>query len=151
MNNIKQLKPSKQSRYEQGYVNLKSCKKIFPQLKQEKVIYRSSYEKYFIIWLESCKKVKYWGSECLCIPYTSAIDGKIHHYYPDYFIELEDGTGVVVEVKPFNQTQKPINENSYAHKEYVKNISKWKAAQEFCNKKGYQFKIITEKTIDKLR
>ena len=49
MNKIKQLKPSKQSRYEQGYVNTKSCKKIFPQLKQEKVIYRSAYEKYFII------------------------------------------------------------------------------------------------------
>ena len=47
-NNIKQLKPRKNGRYNQGYINQLSCKKLFPQLKVENIIYRSSYEKKFI-------------------------------------------------------------------------------------------------------
>lgn len=34
-----------------------------------------------------------------------------HTYYPDYFVEMVDGTKIVVEIKPYNQTQKPVNEN----------------------------------------
>ena len=147
--NIKSLKPSKSSRYQQGYINASSCKKLFPELKCDKIIYRSSYEKKFMTWLESSSKVKYWGSECMKIPYIY-IDGKMHSYYPDYFIEMVDGSCVVVEIKPHNQTTKPINENCWAYKEYTKNMCKWKATKEFCEAKGYQFKIITEKTIDKL-
>lgn len=146
---IKQLKPSKKSRYDQGYINPTSCKKLFPTMTKQEIIYRSSYEKKFITWLESNKSVKYWGSECLKIPYLY-IDGKMHNYYPDYFIEMVDGSCIVVEIKPHNQTIKPINENCWAYKEYAKNMCKWRATKEFCDAKGYQFKILTEKSISKL-
>lgn len=146
---IKQLKPSKKSRYNQGYINPTSCKKLFPTMVKQEIIYRSSYEKKFITWLESNKSVKYWGSECLKIPYLY-IDGKMHNYYPDYFIEMVDGSCIVVEIKPHNQTIKPINENCWAYKEYTKNMCKWRATKEFCDAKGYQFKILTEKSISKL-
>lgn len=147
--NIKNLKPSKSSRYNQGYINPNSCKKLFPGLNNEPIIYRSSYEKKFIYWLENNKTIKYWGSECFFINYTSIIDGKIHRYFPDYFIEFIDGTKMVVEIKPYNQTHKPINENNiWANKEYMKNISKWKAAKEYCDARGYKFKILTENTIN---
>lgn len=148
--NIKSLKPSKSSRYKQGYINPNSCRKLFPELKYDKIIYRSSYEKIFMSWLENSSQVKHWGSECICIPYYSAIDNKYHHYYPDYFVEMVDGTGMVVEIKPLNQTTKPLNENCYAYREYVKNMCKWQAAQEFCKEKGYKFKILTEQTIQKM-
>lgn len=150
MKNIKNLKPSKSSRYKQGYINPLSCKKLFPQLKYDKIIYRSSYEKKFIVWLESNKSIKYWGSECFGIPYYYIVDEKNHTYYPDYFIEFEDGSFCVVEIKPSNQTTKPLNENCWAYKEYVKNMCKWAAAKEFCESKGYKFKILTEKTIEHL-
>ena len=39
---IKNLKPSRNSRYKQGYVNPKSCKKLFPSIIHEAIIYRSS-------------------------------------------------------------------------------------------------------------
>lgn len=146
---IKQLKPSKKSRYNQGYINPTSCKKLFPTMVKQEIIYRSSYEKKFITWLESNKSVKYWGSECLKIPYLY-VDGKMHNYYPDYFIEMVDGSCIVVEIKPHNQTIKPINENCWAYKEYTKNMCKWRATKEFCDAKGYQFKILTEKSISKL-
>lgn len=149
MKNIKNLKPSLNSRYSQGYINPSTCKKLFPQLRQESIIYRSSYEKKFIMWLENEKRVKYWGSECFSIPYRM-VDGKMHNYYPDYFVEMEDGECWVVEIKPYSQTQKPINENCWGYREYVKNMCKWKATQEFCKSKGYKFRIFTERTIEKI-
>lgn len=147
--NIKQLKPTKNGRYNQGYIDAKTCKKIIEGLGNQPIIYRSSYERKFIVWLENSNKVKSWGSECICIPYYY-IDNSTHRYYPDYFVELIDGTKMVVEIKPHNQTKKPKTDNSWAYKEYVKNMCKWKAAKEFCEKKGYQFKILTEKTINQL-
>ena len=65
---------------------------------------------------------------------------------------LKDSNGdkIVVEIKPYNQTQKPLNENCWAAKEYVKNKCKWGTAMEFCKTKGYKFHILTEKTINSL-
>lgn len=146
---IKDFKPIKDGRYSQGYINPSSCKKIFPQMKTEKIIYRSSYERKFIAWLENSEQVKNWGSECIRIPYLY-IDGKMHSYYPDYFVEMVDGTKMVVEIKPSSQTKRPVNENTWVGKEYRKNMCKWKATMEFCQAKGYKFKIITEKTINNL-
>lgn len=145
--NIKSLKPSRKSRYNQGYINPKSCKKLIDST--QPIIYRSSYEKRFMVWLESSSKVVRWGSECVCIPYLF-VDGKMHRYYPDYYIEFVDGSKMLVEIKPSNQTHAPVNENAWAAKEWTRNFCKWKAAQEFCEAKGLQFKILTEKTIDKL-
>ena len=102
-----------------------------------------------MIWLETSKDVKYWGSECFSIPYFY-IDGTTHRYYPDYFVEMMNGDKYVIEIKPKNQTQQPLNENCWAWKEYQKNLCKWRAAKEFCEKKGYQFKILTENTIKQL-
>ena len=150
MRNIKQLRPSKNSRYQQGYIDQSTCKKLFPQLKHDNIIYRSSYERKFIYFLENNKDVKYWGSECFSIPYYLIIDEKMHTYYPDYFIEMQDGTNIVVEIKPYNQTQKPVNENCWASREYIKNMCKWKATQDFCRAKGYKFRVLTEKTINQL-
>lgn len=147
--NIKNLSPSKKSRYRQGYIDPKSCKKLFDRLSNDKIIYRSSYELKFITWLENSSKVLHWGSECIRIPYLW-VDGTTHSYYPDYFVEMVDGTKMVVEIKPHNQTQKPLNENCWGAKEYAKNMCKWKATQEFCKAKGFIFKVLTEKTINQL-
>ena len=146
---IEQVKPHKNGRYKQGYINPSSCKKLFPQLKHTPIIYRSSYERDFIYWMENDRNVKFWGSECVEIPYYY-IDEKIHTYYPDYFLEMEDGTYMLVEIKPYNQTQKPVNENAWGYREYTKNMCKWKAAKEFCDSKGYKFRVFTEKTISRL-
>lgn len=145
--NIKDLKPSRRSRYTQGYVNPQTCKKLIDR--SNPIIYRSSYEKKFMIWLESCKRVVRWGSECVSIPYLF-IDGKTHRYYPDYYVEMDDGSKMLIEIKPANQTRPPVNENSWAAREWARNSCKWKAAQEFCASKNIQFKILTENTINKL-
>lgn len=150
--NIKELKPQtgKNARYKQGYINPVACKKLFPGQERIPIIYRSSYELKFIKWCEQTDRVKHWGSECLKIPYTNILDKKQHIYYPDYVIEFQDGSIWVVEIKPMNQTKKPINENCWASKEWVKNMCKWSAAEKFCKDRGLQFKVFTEKTIDLL-
>ena len=147
---IKHLKPSRKSRYQQGYINPHSCKKLVDYSKP--IIYRSSYEKKFGCWLESNPQVVRWGSECVCIPYLY-IDSKTHKYYPDYYVEMEDGGRTVkmlVEIKPANQTKPPVNENAWAMKEWSRNSCKWKAAMEYCNQRGLVFKILTEHTINRL-
>lgn len=146
---IKNLKPSKSSRYEQGYINAQSCKKIFPHFLKEKVIYRSSYEKTFIYWCEKSPRIKHWASECIAIPYLNH-DGKWHRYYPDFFVEYSDGRFAVIEIKPSSQTHKPVNENSWFGMEWRKNYCKWKTTKEFCEARGWEFKILTEKTINRM-
>ena len=42
-----------------------------------------------------------------------------------------------------SKTKKYINEVTT----YAKNISKWEAAEKWCNKRGYKFAIWTEETI----
>ena len=63
---------------------------------------------------------------------------------------MQDGTCMVIEIKPSSQTKKPINENSWSYDTYIKNMCKWKATKEFCKSKGYKFKIITENTINNI-
>ena len=46
---IKSLRPSKKSRYEQGYVNPNTCKKVFESQRGIPIIFRSSLEKKFVI------------------------------------------------------------------------------------------------------
>lgn len=147
---IKNLKPTGNGRYQQGYINPEACRKLFPTISHDKIIYRSSYEKKFIYYLENCPQVRYWGSECVQIVYMSVLDMKTHRYFPDYFIEFVDGTRMLVEVKPLNQTKPPVNENSWGHREYIRNMCKWKAAQEWCQSRGIKFKVLTEKTIENL-
>ena len=148
--NIKQLRPSKKARFQQGYINPKSCKKLFQSVENQPIIYRSSWEKRFILWCESCKKVVHWGSECTCINYYNPVDQKTHRYYPDFVVQLDDGTVMIVEIKPSNQTVPPDCENSWAYRTYAVNSAKWKALEKLCEEKGYKFCILTEKTINRL-
>lgn len=147
--NIKNLKPNKHGRYRQGTINPYSCKKLFESQKSTPIIYRSSYEKRFVQWLESNHNVTHWGSECIAIKYRRLDDDTEHTYYPDYLVETINGN-YLVEVKPYNQTRPPdplLPHSSYAWQTYITNMSKWKAAQEFCERNNLHFKIITEKSI----
>lgn len=152
---IKRVRPN--GRYKSGVINPASCRKIFESQRSKPIIYRSSYEYDFICWLERSPKVLRWGSECLGIPYENLGDHTHHTYYPDYVIEMTDPEKgkyvLLVEVKPFKQTQRPdpcLPLDSYAWKEYIRNRSKWKAAQEFAQNNNAQFRIITERTISRL-
>lgn len=101
-----------------------------------------------------------WCSECVVIPYFYSVDQKVHRYYVDAYAEIKTNDGIkkfLIEVKPYKSTippQKPKNRSKkrtdrylYEQKTYIQNIDKWKATEDFCKKKGLEFKIITEKDL----
>jgi hypothetical protein len=118
------------------------------------IICRSSWERRFCRWCDLNENILQWGSEEFSIPYISPIDNRIHKYFPDFIVKLKESSGkiktYVIEVKPKKQTRPPKTPKrqtkSYIYEatEYAKNQAKWKAAQEFCDDRRIEFKIITE-------
>jgi len=120
------------------------------------IIWRSTWERKVMDWLDQSESVVYWSSEELAIKYYNPIDNKIHRYFPDFIVKVKkkDGTVMthVLEVKPEYQTKQPVRKrktqkfiNEYVT--YTINQSKWKAATEFCKDRGWQFRILTEKNL----
>ena len=116
------------------------------------VVYRSSWERAAFVWCEQNDTIVAWSSEEIIIRYLSKVDNKIHRYYPDLFIEFSNGNKILVEIKPKKQTEPPVRsetgkgKNKYIGEAitYVKNVSKWEAADEFCKKNGMIFEIWDE-------
>lgn len=147
--NIKDLKPKICSRHRQGYLDPHSCKKLFPGLTNDLITFRSSWEKKYAYYCENNPDIKYWGSECIQIPYI-LYDGTHHTYYPDFLLEMTNGDKIVVEIKPASECHRPLCENGYLWNAYTKNMCKWAAAKQFCEDRGMQFRILTEQTISKI-
>ena len=116
------------------------------------IIYRSSYELKFMKWCDLNENIVEWGSEELAIPYRSPIDNRIHRYYPDFYMELNNKK-YLIEIKPSRFTQEPKIPKRKTKRfieevrQYGTNIAKWKSATEFCIDQGWEFKIITEKEL----
>ena len=47
------------------------------------VVYRSLWERKFMVYCDKNDKVVEWGSEEIIVPYRSPWDGKMHRYFPD--------------------------------------------------------------------
>ena len=118
------------------------------------IVYRSSWEKKFMNWCDLTESVSEWQSEEFFIPYRSPIDGRVHRYFPDFFVKYRDANGkrrtMVVEVKPKKETKMPTTNPkrrtkswAYSVRTYAVNQAKWKAAKEFCKDNNYEFKIMT--------
>lgn len=121
------------------------------------IIYRSRWELLFMQYCDSHPDIIQWASEELVIPYRSPLDGKVHRYFPDFWIkkvnrERKTET-VVVEIKPWAQTKEPIPQNKLTKKYLYEvqtwgvNSSKWIAADKYCKERGWKFMIMTEKEL----
>lgn len=150
---IKHLKPRKNSRFHQGYVDATKCNKLYESCKNEKIIYRSGLELQFIQFCESCPQVLQWGSEPIAIPYFNRLKNHMSTYYPDYIITIvktnkdneKHVEKCIIEIKPYNQTIKPTEQDSrWAKETWITNVDKWKAAQQFAEKHNMKFMIVNE-------
>lgn len=125
------------------------------------IVYRSSWELKLFNYCDQHPQIIKWGSEEVVIPYRYRIDGKVHRYFVDVFMVVQNKDGsqqkILIEVKPHAQTLPPkkpqrITESyTEAAKTYVKNQDKWAAAREFCERRGWKFVILTEKQLYKKR
>ncbi len=117
------------------------------------IIYRSTWERRVMKWLDEHPNVLWWSSEELAVPYKSPIDNKMHRYFPDFIakMRLKDGKVMtyIIEVKPMAQTKMPIQKKKTKRflqemATYVVNQEKWRAADVFCQEHGWKFLVVTE-------
>ena len=122
------------------------------------IIYRSLWERKFMVYCDKNAKILEWGSEEIALPYISPHDSRVHRYFPDFYIKVQENTGRIkrylIGVKPLKQTTKPKKPKrqtkGYIREafEYARNQAKWKAAREYCADRMWEFKVITEKELD---
>jgi hypothetical protein len=117
------------------------------------IVYRSSWERGFMRYCDDTPGILKWASEEFFIPYVSPVDGQLHRYFPDFFLEVQSATGrkkMVVEIKPAHQTSMPSPKSRKTRKflaevaTFAVNQAKWAAAKEFCLKQGMEFVVLTE-------
>lgn len=114
------------------------------------IVYRSSWELKFMMYLDMHGDVISWSSEECIVPYKSPIDGRWHRYFPDFVFTKKDKETVMVEIKPHKQTKPPEIQKKKT-KKYINEVvtwgvneAKWKAAEEFCADRKWKFMIMTE-------
>ena len=121
------------------------------------IIYRSLWERKFMVYCDLNENILEWASEEFFIKYVSPVDNRTHRYYPDFLIKVKESNGsiktYVIEVKPKKQTRPPTKRKKvtksylYECQTYAVNQAKWKAADEWCKDRKIQFKIITEREL----
>ena len=59
------------------------------------IVYRSSWEKKFMLYCDRNKDIVEWASEEIVIPYVSPVDHRPHRYFPDFYIKVKQHNGGV--------------------------------------------------------
>jgi hypothetical protein len=121
------------------------------------IIYRSSWEKKVLLYLDITPSILKYSSEETVIPYISPVDNRMHRYFVDFTIMYKTSSGeikrAIVEVKPFKQTMPPVTpkkKTRYYLNEvmtYSVNQAKWNTARKWADKNGFSFIILTEKDL----
>ena len=119
------------------------------------IIYRSSWERKFMVYCDNSDNILEWGSEEVIITYLSPWDGKIHRYFPDFYIKVKQSDGglkkFIIEVKPKKQCKPPDSSPKRKTRKWFSEVktwgineAKWKSASEWCSNNDMEFKILTE-------
>jgi len=155
-----------------GYYQILNKEKYYPTGKVP--IYKSGWELQVFHALDVNPNVLYWGYEPLEIYYFSPRYLKYTVYYPDILCHIRMDSGVeqklLLEIKPNkfvvmpkvptkpkeNTPQKwdkyrkaTINYNNNL-KDYMVNMAKWEAAQQWCLKNNVMWRILSEKNTNTL-
>jgi len=118
------------------------------------IVYRSLWERRVMIYLDENPSVIQWSSEEIVIPYFSPIDGRMHRYFPDFYVKVLDKNKnikeMIWEIKPKKESRPPKPRQRTTRK-YISEVvtwgvneAKWKAAQEYCLDRRWVFKVLTE-------
>ncbi len=129
---VKKGQSKGKQKFRQGhFVSMKNGGKEF--------YYESSYECEVFECLEQISEVTAYDAQPIKsgIPYL--YKGDQHHYYPDISLQFVDGHIEIWEIKPASQTMLPLNE------------AKWEAAKRYCEVRGWNFIVVTEVGIGKLK
>ena len=157
MRDIKKLKPNSNGPYVQGYYKVNNPEKYAGDPRV--VIFRSSWERKFMILCDLSHQITKWGSEPVQIKYISPLDFKEHIYNVDFFIEVVDNDNkkqrYIVEIKPSAQISKvPVLEGRVTEKKLIRhaeltkmyhvNKAKQIASMKWALDRGMKYVILTE-------
>ena len=119
-----------------------------------RVVYRSLWERKFMDWCDKTPRVVEWWSEEIAIPYKDPVQKKWRRYFPDFWVKVKETNGktksYLIEVKPQRQVDGPKPQKRHTKKyitevmTYATNQAKWEAANDYCNDRLWEFKLITE-------
>lgn len=108
-----------------------------PKMGGALIHYRSGYELDVYKLLDQDRDVATYQGEPFKVPYN--FKGKWHDYVPDIKVNYVDGAIEIWEIKPASQKNLP------------RNVAKWKAMQLHCEAMGWNFTVILEDGITKLK
>lgn len=122
---------------------------------------RSSWEVMVCKWLDTSPSILSWSSEDIAIKYQDPVNPidskgrpKFRTYYPDFLVETVKGEVFIIEVKPLKETVPPKLSNNKSRKTlltekrtWLVNQAKWRSATNYCAKRGWGFRIITEEQL----
>ena len=123
------------------------------------IFYRSSLEYRLMKHLDAHPDVLAWNSEEIVIPYLKPTDGRVHRYFVDMVAKVKRHDGQIktylIEVKPYDQCFPPKQPKTRKQNArylgemmtYAVNQAKWKAAEEFCTKQGWEFTVMTDREL----
>ena len=139
------------SKFLQGFYKPINPHKVKGDVKN--LIYRSSWELKMFHDLDLDDNVIKYSSEEVVIGYRDC-NGKLRRYFVDFYVErLVNGQLVkqLIEIKPYIQTIKPILTEGKKTKTKIREVltwdtnkRKWEEARRYCDKRGWQFLIMTE-------
>jgi hypothetical protein len=120
-----------------------------------RIIYRSLWERKFMVYLDTSSQIKEWSSEEISVPYFDPNTKKMRQYFPDFVVKLAHNDSILmIEIKPKRQTIEPKPPKTktrasqikflQASSIYAMNDAKWKAARDYCDKRGWNFKLMTQ-------
>jgi len=122
------------------------------------ITFRSSWEYNLALFCDKNPSIITWAMESAVVQYVDPTrSNTVHNYLIDFTMTVKDKNNNIqkyyVEVKPFKETTQPIKgkkkEQTFLIESltFARNISKWKAAKIFAEKKGAKFIVLTEKDL----
>jgi len=122
--------------------------------------YRSQLEFDYMHKIDKSDNVISWGSETVVIEYFNPVKQSMARYFTDLCLETKSHGRLIVEIKPekekvaINESKEPKRskrkkESTYRYElgMYKINESKWKAAKRYCQDRGWEFMVVTEKDL----
>jgi hypothetical protein len=108
--------------YSQGWYTPKNPEKYVGDV--TKIRYMSSWEYELHKFFDNNTKILRWSSESIAIPYIKPTDGRLHKYYPDYWVEYVNRDGKIIreiiECKPRSQTKRPRKQRGTGRAAYMR-------------------------------
>jgi len=120
------------------------------------ITYRSLWERQVLRWCDENPNVVKYCSEEVVVPYMCKTDSRMHRYFVDLKITFATGAVYLIEIKPKKETvqpKKPTRQTKRYITEvmtYVKNQSKWTAADIYAQQRGWIFEVWHEDTLKSL-